>query len=249
MVVLDKVSYSYRPGETVVDSICLSIPKGTIHALLGHNGAGKTTILRLISGLLKPASGSILIDKKDTRRHSPLDHGLSYMPESVGVYERLTCQQNLWFRARASRMAGGEIVPKIQLWLSRLNLVDRSDQLASSLSSGLRRRLSLACALIAEPRLLLLDEPTLGVDAESLDLIEDTLADLRRKGTTIVLCSHDLHFVQEVSTTVSIVQHGDTLFSGNPRDDADGLRQLYLSLTKETGTSERHSDNDSQGVS
>ena len=203
-----------------------------------------STYLRLVMGLLKPASGSIIIDNRDTRDHSPSSLGVAYMPESVGVYERLTCGQNLWFRARASGAARADVGPKTQTWLSRFSLADRSDQLASSLSSGLRRRLSLACALVSDPVLLLLDEPTLGVDAESLDVIEETLGDLQRNGTTVVLCSHDLHFVQKVSTSVSIIQHGSIVFGGDPLDDADDLRQLYLSLTKETGTNERRSDDD-----
>lgn len=239
MIVLDKVSYSYnKAGKTVVDNVNVSIPKGSLHTLLGHNGAGKTTILRLITGLLKPTSGSVFIEKKDTRRYSPLGHGLSYMPESIGVYDKLSCRQNLRFRARASGMALDKIQPKIQQLLSRFNLADRSDQLTSSLSSGLRRRLSLACALVSEPRLLLLDEPTIGIDAESLDLIEETLVDLKKNGTTIVLCSHDLQFVQKVSTMVSIIQHGNIIFNGKPSDEANGLRQLYLSLTKEKTTNE-----------
>lgn len=209
----------------------MQIPQGQALALLGHNGAGKTTTLRLMLGLLRPHSGDIRVGGfVPGSSHAPRGM-VAYMPETNGVYEKLTGFQNLEFRARAAWVEPERIRSMSEQWLERLGLLDRGDEKAGFWSKGMRQRLSLACALICQPKLLLLDEPTNGLDPESLAIVVRLLQELHDAGMTIVVSSHDLHSVHEICEQAVILQNGRCVYAGGLEGNAESLRKTYLQVT------------------
>lgn len=209
----------------------MQIPQGQALALLGHNGAGKTTTLRLMMGLLRPHSGDIRVGGfMPGSSHTPRGM-VAYMPETTGVYEKLTGFQNLEFRARAAWMQPERIRGLSEQWLSRLGLLQKGNERAGFWSKGMKQRLSLACALISRPKLLLLDEPTNGLDPESLAVVVRLLQELHDEGTTIVLSSHDLHSVHQICAQAVILQNGRCVYAGSLEGNAESLRETYLQVT------------------
>ena len=235
MLFFEHVTFCYKSQVKVVDDVSIHVDKGQILGLLGHNGAGKTTTLRLILGLLKPQSGNVTVGGYELWNASVPRTLMAYMPEINGIYERLTGFQNLEFRARATGMDINQIKIKSEMWLDGLGILDRGSEKAGTWSKGLKQRLSLACALICEPSLLLLDEPTNGLDPESLSVVLDILRDLRERGTTIIMSSHDLNTVTAICSHVSILQKGQSIYMNAVDGSFESLQKTYLELTKDRG--------------
>jgi len=233
MLCFEHVTFCYKAQIKVVDDVSIQVNKGQILGLLGHNGAGKTTTLRLILGLLRPQSGNIKVGGFDLRNATVPRTLMAYMPETNGIYERLTGFQNLEFRARATGMEINQIKTKSEMWLDRLGILDRGNEKAGTWSKGLKQRLSLACALICQPSLLLLDEPTNGLDPESLSVVLDILQDVRERGTTIIMSSHDLNSVITICSHISILQKGQAIYMNILEGSFESLQKTYLKLTKE----------------
>ncbi|MCA9940183.1 MAG: ABC transporter ATP-binding protein [Anaerolineales bacterium] len=228
----ENVMFSYNEKENAVDDLTMCIHRGQSLAILGHNGAGKTTTLRLILGLLHPQQGRILVN--GLAPDSPLiPRGMiAYMPETGGIYDRLTGFQNLVFRARAANVDPTDIHARSTFWLEKLGLLQRGDEKVGYWSKGLKQRLSLACALICNPRLLLLDEPTNGLDPESLSIVMKVLQETNAQETTLLICSHDLNAVQQVCNQMIIIQYGRLLHMSSIEDATpELLREKYLELT------------------
>lgn len=232
MLSVEHVTFGYKPKIKVIDDINFEVNKGLIMGLLGHNGAGKTTTLRLILGLLRPQSGMIEVDGYIPESPFIPRRLISYMPETSGVYERLTGFQNLEFRARAAGLDLKQIRTLSTTWLDQLGLLDRGHEKAGTWSKGLRQRLSLACALICQTSLLLLDEPTSGLDPESLSVFVRVLQDERDKGVTVVMSSHDLSSVRKVCDSITILHKGRVVYANVLQGTIESLEETYLELTK-----------------
>jgi ABC-2 type transport system ATP-binding protein len=228
---LKNVFFSYKKTDFVINDLDLIVKEGEIHGLLGHNGAGKTTILRLISGLLDPSQGSVTFFENMTHTSHSIDF-ISYMPETIGIYEKLNSSQNLEFRGLAEGLSKHEIEQRSKGLLSKLGLNGRKKELAGYLSHGLRKRLSLSCALVKNPRVLLLDEPTSGIDPASLRIIIDLLKDLNKNGTTILISSHDLATISKLCSSISILQEGKIVYEHGISDvNLEHLETIYLEKT------------------
>jgi len=225
------VSFAYKKNNPVINDLNLLVGEGEIHGLLGHNGAGKTTILRLIIGLLEPIRGTVSIfENRDGKKIAK--NYISYMPESIGIYEKLNPVQNLEFRGLAEGLTKSEVEGRSRELLSGLGLDGKKKELAGYLSHGLRKRLSLSCALIKEPKLLLLDEPTNGVDPASLKILIDLLKILNRKGTTILISSHDLMTISRLCSSLTIIQEGKAVYNqAASQIDPEYLESIYLEKT------------------
>ncbi|MGD2090593.1 MAG: ABC transporter ATP-binding protein [Candidatus Aminicenantes bacterium] len=228
---LKNVFFSYKKTNFVINDLDLTVKEGEIHGLLGHNGAGKTTILRLISGLLEPSRGSVTFFENMTHKSHSIDF-ISYMPETIGIYEKLNSIQNLEFRGLAEGLSKREIKQRSRDLLKKLGLNGRKKELAGYLSHGLRKRLSLSCALVKNPRVLLLDEPTNGIDPASLKIIIDLLKDLNKNGATILISSHDLATISRLCTAISILQEGKIVYGHDMADvNLEYLENMYLEKT------------------
>ncbi len=201
---------------TAVDNLTFTVQEGEIFGLLGPNGAGKTTTILMLLGLTEPTAGTIRVAGSDPVR-DPLavKAVVGYLPDNVGFYPTLTGRQNLRYTAALNRLKGKEAEERISELLEQVGLTDAADKRAGSYSRGMRQRLAVADALIKRPRILILDEPTIGIDPEG---VRDLLALLERlrdeQGMTILLSSHLLHQVQEICDRVGIFVGGRLIAAG-----------------------------------
>src|SRR3954467_13709831 len=188
--VIDVRGLTKRFGErTVVDHFDIRVPKGAIYGFLGPNGSGKTTTIRMLCGLLTPDEGEGTCLGLDVRHEaSRIKEEVGYMTQKFSYYEDLTIRENLDFVARMYRLDRRK--QRVDQALSDLGLADRPNQLAGSLSGGWKQRLALAACLLHEPRLLLLDEPTAGVDPKARRDFWDQLHDLTADGLTVLVSTH-----------------------------------------------------------
>jgi len=169
-----------------VDGLNLAVLAGEIYGLLGPNGSGKTTLIRLLTGLLKPTSGSVVVLGQAVPNKAVLTQ-VGYMTQASALYEDLTMRENVTFFAE---MCGGASRARVDEVIALVNLQDRADSLVRTLSSGMKQRTSLACALVHQPRLLLLDEPTVGVDPQLRITFWSYFRRLADEGVTLIVSSH-----------------------------------------------------------
>jgi len=216
-IVIEATGLTKRYGQfTAVDDLDLSIRKGEIFGLLGPNGAGKTTTILMLLGLTEPTSGTVRVVGYDSVR-DPLSvkSVVGYLPDNVGFYPNMTGRQNLRYTASLNRIPPKEAEQRIDTLLADVGLTEAADKRAGKYSRGMRQRLAIADALIKKPSILILDEPTIGIDPEG---VRDMLALLSRlkteEGMTILLSSHLLHQVQAVCDRVGIFVGGHLIAAG-----------------------------------
>lgn len=220
MITYKNVSFYYSKNNYVINNLNLYVKKGNIHGIIGHNGAGKTTLFRLTLGLLKPQKGKIMLKTND----------ISYMPPDNGLYQKLTAFQNIEFRARIFKISPKIFKPEANSLLKQLHILKRSNELVLKWSTGMKKRLALACTLIANPKILVLDEPTNGIDPESLNIVVNMLKRINEKGVTILLSSQDLNFISKVCNYISIIQNGNLVYE-NSIDTNKNIEDTYLKYT------------------
>lgn len=202
----------------VVNGLDLDIEAGEVFGLLGPNGAGKTTTILMLLGLTEPTAGSMEVLGLDPRRH-PLEvkRHVGYLPDAVGFYDDLTGRQNLKFTARLNQIEDAET--RVDELLAQVGLEYAADQPAGEYSRGMKQRLGLADALVKEPSILILDEPTTAIDPEGVAEILDLIRQLAvQEGVTVLLSSHLLNQVQAVCDRVAIFVGGEVIAQGRPHD-------------------------------
>jgi Cu-processing system ATP-binding protein len=221
-VVLSAVAKRYGKVDAVKD-VSFTLNEGETVALVGHNGAGKTTIMKLLLGLIRPSSGSVAVMGEDPAKGNfEVRQRLGYLPESVAFHMALTGRETLAFYARLKRVdvsSAPELFERVGLAASAV------DRPVRTYSKGMRQRLGLAQALLGQPRVLLLDEPTSGLDPALRQRFYDVLADLRATGTTILLSSHALSELENRADRVVIVNEGVKIADGT-LDSLRGLARL-----------------------
>lgn len=186
-----------------VDRLTLSIPPGEIFGLLGPNGAGKTTTIRMLAALIEPTSGEATVagcrvGKDDTN----LRARVGFLTETPGLYDRLSAEANLAYFAELYQV--DDVAERVEHYLRWLGLWDRRQEPASALSKGMRQKLAIARALLHEPTVVFLDEPTSALDPEAARLVREFIAELRREGRTIVLCTHNLDEADRLCDRVGV---------------------------------------------
>ncbi|MBU44487.1 MAG: hypothetical protein CMN76_14795 [Spirochaetaceae bacterium] len=209
-----KKRFTTRPPLTAVDDITFRIAPGEIYSLLGPNGAGKSTTIKMIAGLVLPTSGEIKISGKTGR--GPSYQRLSAILEGTrNVYWRLTPLENLHYFANLRGVPSRVVKEKAPRLLEELNIDAKKKNQSQHLSRGMLQKLALAAALITDPEVLLLDEPTLGLDVESGRRIKDMILRLaREEGRTILLTTHQMDLVEEIADRVGIINHGKLIQEG-----------------------------------
>ena len=222
--VVETEGLTKRYGEfTAVDGLNLRIQQGEIFGLLGPNGAGKTTTILMLMGLTEPTAGSATVCGCNPAR-KPLDvkRVVGYVPENLGFYGDLTGRQNLHYTARLNGLSDAECNRRTERALEQVGLADAGEKKVGHYSRGMRQRLGFADVLIKQPRLVILDEPTLGIDPDGVHHILDLIVRMsREQGMTILLSSHLLHQVQQVCHRITIFVRGKMIVQGAISDLAE----------------------------
>lgn len=219
-VVIKTQGLSKHYGPTVaVDSLDLSVQRGEVFGLLGPNGSGKTTTILMLLGLTEPTSGSVRVMGLDPARQ-PLSvkAQVGYMPDEVGFYDELSARANLAYIARLNDLSRDEAGRRIDDALARMGLSEVADQPAKTFSRGMRQRLGVADVLLKQPQLIIMDEPTQGLDPEGARAFLHTIKGLQKEGITILLSSHLLYQVQAMCERVGLFRHGRLELEGTVPD-------------------------------
>ncbi len=215
-IVIDGLTKKY--GDfTAVDHLDLRIHKGEVFGLLGPNGAGKTTTTLMLLGLTEPTEGRATINGIDCVRESiRVKSAVGYLPDNVGFYGSMTGRENLRFMGKINGLSGEELEQRIDELLQRVNMVDAADKKTSTYSRGMRQRLGIADVLMKDPQIIIMDEPTLGIDPEGVRELMLLIRDLAESdGRTILLSSHQLYQVQKVCDRMGIFVHGRMVACGS----------------------------------
>jgi ABC-2 type transport system ATP-binding protein len=211
---IDHLSKSFGSLKAV-DDLSFSVEAGEAFGLLGPNGAGKSTTMMMICGLLQPDGGEVRLEGHPLDRRQPASRlRLGVVPQDLAIYPDLTARENLMFFSGLYQLAGAERLRKVDEALERVGLTARANDLANTFSGGMKRRLNFAAAVMHDPVLLILDEPTVGVDPQSRAHLIDCIRDLQKKGTAIIYASHYMEEVQAVCSRAAIVDHGRLLACG-----------------------------------
>jgi ABC-2 type transport system ATP-binding protein len=230
---------SKRYGQlTAVADIELDVAAGETLALLGPNGAGKTTLLQLMAGVMQPDSGSVTLAGLGHPSQAAVRRAIGFAPQELAVYPQLSARENLRFFARLYGVTRAELDARVQVGLELADLVGRADQRAGTFSGGMQRRLNLACAIVHRPQLLLLDEPTVGVDPHSRNHLLESVAALRGSGVALIYSTHLMDEADRLCDRVAVMDRGRLLALGACdtlcREHAcAGLGELFLQLTGE----------------
>ncbi|HEX3654619.1 MAG TPA: ABC transporter ATP-binding protein [Pirellulales bacterium] len=243
MIELEQVTKRYG-RKVAVDGMNLAVQPGELFAFLGPNGAGKTTTIKMLVGLLRPNSGRVRVGGFDLATHSrQACQVLGYVPDEPTLYEKLTGREFLQFIASMYGLDDRQSRTRIEQQCAQFELHEFLDELAENYSHGMKQRLVFAAAMLHEPRVLIIDEPMVGLDPRSSRLLKDLLRERASAGVTIFMSTHTLALVEEIATRLAIVDHGRVRFCGTlealrgdlARHDSS-LESIFLSLTGDAST-------------
>ena len=232
-------------GVKAVDNLDLQVERGEIVGLIGPNGSGKSTLVNLVCGVLKPTSGEVIFEGHSMAGQVPsarLRHGIARTFQNIRLFGGLTVWQNLWVARNSNedirsqsilrRWLGSATTLKkeIEAMLEFSDLADKADVLASNLAFGEQRRLELARAVAAKPRLLLLDEPAAGMNRAEVAELEQRIRSLREQGITILLVEHVMQLVMGVTDRIAVLNFGSKIAEGSPNDiqENTAVQEAYL---------------------
>jgi len=219
VIEVENIQYLYDKKNIVLANFSLKIKRGGITAILGHNGAEKTTLLRLFGKLIKLSKGSIkwnlLANKK-----------IGYMPEGLGLYPRLSGYENMKLQfLSANKKPNKKIIFTI---LNKIDIGEQARKLTGYYSTGMKRRLSLACTLVTMPELLLMDEPFMGIDPVSQKIMIDLIHEYKEKNSTVVITTHDLNLAKNICDNFVIIQNGKVVYISEENEDINNIEKIYF---------------------
>ncbi|WP_449463271.1 ATP-binding cassette domain-containing protein [Tardisphaera miroshnichenkoae] len=224
-------------GFVAVDHISFSIKDGELFGLLGPNGAGKSTTMRMLTTLLRPTEGDAYVGGHSIKKEPDKVRLLiGLVSDKLIVYDRLTARENLRFFGNLYGLGGKRLDERIDELLEEVNLSRFADKPVGTFSTGMKQRLNLVRALLHNPKVLFLDEPTLGLDPQTVRFIKDLIIQLHESDITIVLTTHEMALAEELSERLAIIDHGKILAIGEPKklEEENGvknLEELFLKLT------------------
>jgi ABC-2 type transport system ATP-binding protein len=240
MIEFSELSKSYGSFRALAP-LNLTVPRGEMFGFLGPNGAGKTTTIRLMMGILVPSGGSIRIAGLDCHRESAeVKRHVGYLPDSPIFYDYLRGREILQFVGEMHGLSPAESSLRADRLLTDLGLESVTEEFAVNYSMGMKKKLGLACALIHEPSVLILDEPTNGLDPRASRDVQQRLRKSADEGTTIFLSTHILEMAERLCSRIGIVHHGDLVATGTPQElkqnvTAGGtLEEVFLAVTAES---------------
>lgn len=227
-------------GLRAVDNVSLNVPEGIIFGFLGPNGAGKTTTIKMMAGILKPTGGRVVINKMDLAEDpSGVKQCTGFIPDRPYIYEKLTGREFLSFVGGLYGINNKKTLGKrIDELLELFELSHWGDELVESYSHGMKQRLVMCSSLLHDPKLLIVDEPMVGLDPKGAKLVKDIFRDEAGKGKTVFVSTHSLDIAQEICSEIAIIQTGKIIATGSPyelkkKSGIDGnLENVFLKLTE-----------------
>ncbi|MFB4212471.1 ABC transporter ATP-binding protein [Shouchella sp. JSM 1781072] len=222
-------------NEIAVDDLNLTIKKGELYALLGLNGAGKTTVIKMLTTILKPSSGEATVyDYSIKKEARPIKQLMGVSPQETAIAPNLTIRENVFLMAQIYGISKKEAEKKSTDVLSQLDLTDVEKKKAAQLSGGMQRRLSIAMALISDPKVLFLDEPTLGIDVIARRELWEVIRDLKEK-MTIILTTHHMEEADSLADRIGIMAKGQLIKTGTPAElkeqmETSSLEAAFVSI-------------------
>ncbi|MCB2296715.1 ABC transporter ATP-binding protein [Clostridium tagluense] len=218
-----------------VDNVSLSIEEGEIYGLLGPNGAGKSTIINILCGLLTMDKGKIEILGKGIESSSTyIKQNIGVVPQEIAIYEDLTAYENVKFFASLYGLKGSELKEKVEEALEFVGLLDKKKQYPKSFSGGMKRRLNIACSIAHRPKLIIMDEPTVGIDPQSRNHILQSVKKLNLLGCTIIYTTHYMEEVEAICGNIAIMDHGKVIAQGTVEELKSIVTDVnYVEITVE----------------
>ncbi|MFF2484187.1 ABC transporter ATP-binding protein [Paenibacillus sp. NPDC058071] len=198
-----------------VNHLTMDIEEGEIFCLLGPNGAGKSTTIRMLSGLLEPSGGYITVEGYSVRKN-PLEvkRRIGLVPQELAIYETLSARENVAFFAKLYGLRGNLLKERVDEALRFVGLLEHAKQMPAAFSGGMKRRLNIACAIMHRPKLIIMDEPTVGIDPQSRNHILESVKELNRLGSTVLYTSHYMEEIEAVCSRVGILDNGKLIACG-----------------------------------
>ena len=221
LVAVDQLRKQFDPpkGTVAIDGISFQIAEGEIFSLLGPNGAGKTTTISILSCLLSPSGGDARVGGHSVvREASRVKELIGVVPQEIALYPDLSARENLVFWGRMYGMSGARLEQRVEDVLGLIGLVDRQKERVDRYSGGMKRRVNIGVALLHEPRMLFLDEPTVGIDPQSRRAILDGIKELNARGMTVLYTTHYMEEAEELSHRVGIMDHGKIVALGTKEE-------------------------------
>jgi ABC-2 type transport system ATP-binding protein len=218
IVRIENVTKKY--GNIVaVNDLSLSIEEGEIFGLLGPNGAGKSTLINMITSLITIDEGNIYIKDANTKSNANLTKSFTgIVPQDIAIYEDLTCLENVKFFAGLYGLRGKELKSKAMEALEFTGLADKAKDFPKGFSGGMKRRLNIACAIAHNPEIIIMDEPTVGIDPQSRNHILQSVKELNRRGCTVIYTSHYMEEVEELCSRIAIIDYGKVIALGTKQE-------------------------------
>ncbi len=235
-IIIENLTKEFEDVKAV-DALSLAVSKGELFGLLGPNGAGKTTIINVLCGLLKPTSGSVTVGGynvlKEPKRVKTL---IGVCPQDTAVFPYLTGRENMEFFANLHVLPKEDLKKNILTLLEKMGLQEDADRRVGKYSGGMRRRVNLAMALVHNPEIAFLDEPTVAMDPQSRRAVWDFIKELKEKGKTIILTTHYMEEAEELCDRVGIIDYGRLIALGSPAQlrekyNAKDLEEVFIELT------------------
>jgi ABC-2 type transport system ATP-binding protein len=211
------------------DGVSFTVHAGRIFGLLGPNGAGKTTLIRMITNIIMPDSGRILLDGVDAA--DVRQNNIGYLPEERGLYKKLTVMEQITYFAQLKGLDSREAVKRATWWLNRMDAAGWESRKVQELSKGMQQKVQFIATIIHEPKLLILDEPFSGLDPVNADLLITVIKELRDRGTTIILSTHQMDQVERLCDDIALIDRGHVVLNGSVRDVRKGFRSDRILLS------------------
>jgi ABC-2 type transport system ATP-binding protein len=235
-IVIDHLVKKY-PDVTAVDDISLQVSKGELFGLLGPNGAGKTTTINILCGLIKPTSGSAKVGGSDVQKETAkVKELIGVCPQETAIYPYLTGAENVDLFGNLHTMNKETLKTRSRMLLEKMGLTEEAKRKAEKYSGGMKRRLSLILALIHDPQIAFLDEPTVAMDPQSRHAVWDFVKELKKEDKTIILTTHYMEEAEELCDRVGIIDHGKLITLGSPeelisKNKVKNLEEIFIKLT------------------
>ncbi|KAF1680019.1 ABC transporter ATP-binding protein [Bacillus sp. SKDU12] len=214
-------------NKTAVNGISFEVREGEVLGLLGPNGAGKSTTIHILSGVLSASSGNVTILGHNVKKRSKeMKKGIGIVPQDIAIYEEISAEKNVRFFASLYSLKGEELKTRVKEALELVQLYDRKDDKPKTFSGGMKRRLNIACAIAHQPKLIIMDEPTVGIDPQSRHHILESIKNLRSKGASIIYSTHYMEEVEAIADRIMIMNEGKIIANGTKEE-------LYRKVNKE----------------